>query len=815
MALLLEFGWGGLIQAPATITWTDASDCIHTPTGISITRGAADELSETQPGTATLRLDNKDGRFTPGNAASPYYPYVRRNAPVRVAVAVIPTRSGSAPYPLAQLGDDFDDNQVNTVLWPNNYGGASEVAGRMRLPVGVGVTSGYQSAREWTLTGSKLTAKLVTLPGVNGSSSAVTSMWVNSSTSGTRLGWRYNAVTGQVSAESQVGFSDPTPFAFTYSPRSHAWLRVRENGGTTVWEASGDGYTWTSLRGATTPAWVGSGPVVVEFAATRTGGTADYAEWDLVGADVRSRFWGVVNEFPVSFEGLSSTVTVSCTDLFKWLNRQPALRSMAAEEILAASPPPTVFYPLTEESGSTSVGDVSGSGAGSLAVTQAGTGGTLTMAAGAGPGETGESFPTFTPSSATNGKWLTGDMGAAVEDSLTTNWPLFEAWFQTTTTGRAIVGLASADYHDVHVLSIAASGGLQIEWTTDGNSTLTVEPLSGPTNFANGAWHHVVYDQYTGSVWADGVLIDSAIAVTYGYHQRILHIGGYRGTRLWNGQIGLVAMYGAFSSVGMDIAAHYSGGTTGYAGEDADDRIKRLARYAGIATVNIAGTVHDPIDSQGPAGTSALARMREVESTESGKLFAARDSYGITYQSRGLRYNPSPAGDAFTIAYADTETSGVEFSDDDQKLCNSVQASRPAGATQRVTAPSSISVFGLYEQQLNILKTSDNSVLDAAYWLVSRYANPAPELREVPIEAYTLSYLSILAADISSYFTITSLPDQAPASSARVTIEGYTETIKEKSHVISFHTSATTTDSVWVLDDPTYSVLDSTTRLAY
>jgi hypothetical protein len=56
-------------------------------------------------------------------------------------------------------------------------------------------------------------------------------------------------------------------------------------------------------------------------------------------------------------------------------------------------------------------------------------------------------------------------------------------------------------------------------------------------------------------------------------------------------------------------------------------------------------------------------------------------------------------------------------------------------------------------------------VLDAAYWRVSRYADPAPELREVPIEAYTMStYLDILDADISSYFSVTSMPSQAPAS---------------------------------------------------
>jgi len=107
-------------------------------------------------------------------------------------------------------------------------------------------------------------------------------------------------------------------------------------------------------------------------------------------------------------------------------------------------------------------------------------------------------------------------------------------------------------------------------------------------------------------------------------------------------------------------------------------------------------------------------------------------------------------------------------------------------------------------------------VLDAAYWLVSRYANPAPELREVPIEAYTMAaYTAILDTDISSYFSVNNLPSQAPTASMRVTVEGYTETIRERSHLIQFHTSASSTDSVWVLDDPAYSVLDSTTRLAY
>jgi hypothetical protein len=150
-------------------------------------------------------------------------------------------------------------------------------------------------------------------------------------------------------------------------------------------------------------------------------------------------------------------------------------------------------------------------------------------------------------------------------------------------------------------------------------------------------------------------------------------------------------------------------------------------------------------------------------------------------------------------------------------MVNVIEASRPGGATQRVTAPASVAVYGTYDPgAMSLLKTSDLSVLDAAYWKVSRYANPGSELREVPIEAYTMSnFLDILDAEISSYFSVFNMPSQSHASTIRATVEGYTETLKDRSHFIRFFTSQSFNDSVWVLDDPTYSVLGSTTRLAY
>lgn len=820
MPLIAEMGWGGLVQYPSTITWTDFSQYVDMVQGVTITRGASDERSETQPGSVTLRLDNQDGRFTPGNSLSPYYPYVRRNAPIRISVAVIPSKSGSAPYPMAMLGDDFDDNRVNASLWTSNYGGPSEVGGRMRVPVSTAGNAAFLSAREWSLVGSKLTARLVTLPGTNGSSAAVASMFANSTTSGTRLGWRYNALTNVLSAENQTGFSDGSAVALTYSAIDHKWVRVRESGGTVYWETSGDGWGWTVRRSVATPAWVTSQTLAVEFPTLRTGGTNDFVEWDLVGAEVRPRFYGMVNEFPVVFEGLSSKVTISATDLFKRLNRLPPLRSMLAQEILSQDIDGVTdgvgcYYPLTEPSGSASAGDISGGGCGALALAQAGTGGTVDFG-GEGLAETGDTSVVFTPASSSQGKYLAGDLGPGFQANSGPYAVNIEFWVKTTTTSRAILGLYEPSLDHQVAFVINGTGQLTVEHTESGgtlNSYNTGEVVN------DGAWHHVVFDgTLSAQVYVDGALAATSVTIPYISGLRTLHIGGYRGARMFDGQIAHVAITFADGRAGDDISAvHYEAATTGFSGEAADERIERLTRYAGLSSVTILGSTHDAIASQGPAGSSVVARMREVESTESARLYAERDWYGLAYQSRDVRYNPDPANETFTIDYADLETGGVSLPDDDQKMVNSLEASRPGGATQRVTAPASIFAFGLYEPSpLSILKTNDNSVLDAAYWLVSRYANPSPELREVPIEAFTMStYLDILDADISSYFSVFNLPSQAPASTLRVTVEGYTETIKEQSHRIQFHTSASVTDSVWVLDDSTYSVLGSTTRLAY
>lgn len=820
----MEAGWGGLISDPSSITWTDISQRVHMPALVDISRGAQDEKAETQVASMTAVLDNQDGALTPGNATSPWYPFVRRNAPIRFAVTTTTARTGSAPWPLATLADGFDDETVDATLWPNSYGSAVEVGGRARIPLTPGAPAAYQSARSWTLTGSKFSIKISALPAVNGSSAATASVMVNSTTPGTRVGFTYSPVAGTLRLVNEVAYFDAGATELTGSGLGNLWLQVREDAGTLHWETSDDGYTWTVRRTLATPAWVTAQQVAVELVATRTGGTADYVEYDLANHRVHSRFWGVLNDLPVRWAGLESKVYISASDQLKPINKLPVLKSCLSEEIRTSDTLTGIFsflsahYPLTEPSGAFAAGDLSGRGAAAIAQTQVGAGGALDFGTD-GPPSTGDTSVTFTPASATAGKYLTGDLGdtfqsdSNVTDEHTSLAPKVEFWFKSTTVSRAILGLYEPGLDHQLVFALNASGVLTVESTETGDALSVVTTGSGV--LTNGAWHHVIHDNSDKSIWIDGFQVGGALAIPTMINHRILHVGGYRGGRLFAGQIAHVAIHHGTGPAAAIYAEHWTAGTTAFGGEPADERIERLARYAGVASVTVFGTTHDAIASQGEGGTGALARMREVETTESARLYAERDYFGLAYQSRDVRYNPDPSGEVFVIDHADLDTNDLELTDDDQKLINSVEASSPGGATQRVTAPESILAFGEYPQQLTLLKVTDLAVLDAAYWTISRYADPLPELREVPIQAYTLDfYEDVLDADISSYFTVFNLPAQM-APESRVTVEGYTEKIGEQSHLITFRTSAAARDSVWVLEDPVYSALEQTTRLAY
>jgi hypothetical protein len=776
VTVLAAFGSGPTDPAPV---WTDITQWVDiVGSGIAIGRGASDELAQTQTGTCVLALDNQDGRFTPGNASSPYAPNVRRLTPLWVRVTAL---QGVNYITNPSFDTDLTD-------WGN---GPAPVAGA--VPSSTHWHSGGQACRiTWDTTGTGGTWQ-TTVYGltIGATYTASAWMWVSTTSPAARL-----VING-----STLG---------PVTTVTGAWTRTSVSWTATAASATMGVTTGTTSPAAGTQIWIDDTQVEQGAVTTPFNGAA---------AVVVSRFYGPVASWPKTRKGLLIGAALQASDVFAWMGRQPALAPMLVQEVLLNQP--AAYYPLAESSDATSAGDFTGAAQASLSIAQAGAGGTLAFGQGTGPAATGQQAPVFTPASSAAGKYLTAAwtspvgpvFGGPVLPALSY---VFEAWASTTTKGRVIADWATtagASFTSSTTLVLDASTGqLAIEQHNGAAVTTTTVATA---NLADGALHHIVVDELAGLAWVDGVSYPAAITGTHDL--QVLTVGAQAAGRLWAGTIAHVALYVATSGVpaGATIAANdYAAGTTGWSGEAADIRVQRVAGYAGLG-VTTSGTF-SVVAGQGQLGSSALTHIREVEMSESGKLLAHRSSPKLWFQSRTIRYNPVIA---FSLSFPDTETDQLGEADDDQKMVNIVVASRPGGAVQRVVDAGSLATYGPYQPaDLSLLKTTDLQVVDAARWRVARYAQPYSEIRQVEVEAYTMpaaTYAALLRADVSTVLSLTDLPADSPTSTATLTVEGYTETIKEKQHKITFHTSRTYTDAVWVLDDPTYSVLGSTTRLAY
>ncbi|MHC3392098.1 carbohydrate binding domain-containing protein [Streptomyces lavendulocolor] len=761
--VVVECGFGSTVTTPAaSITWTDITQYVDMLDGISITRGAQDEQAEVQAGTCSLILDNSDGRFTAGLASSPYYPNVKKNVPIRVRVI------STAKNLLTDPGFESGVTAWTSSGTPTRAASATHV---------------HDGTQAMLITWGAVASQTVTSPMIHG----------------LQVGQRYTYST------------------YVWVPAGNATVQLSVAGGnigsasTLFDQFQRISVSWTAtatsaqvrVRAVGTPAaghqvWVDAGQVEEAAAATA---------YDSDGAQEHPRFWGMVNAWPVQWKGLHAKASITCTDMFKRLSKAPALQTMLTEEVLLDEP--LGYYTLTEPSDATSAGDQSGTTAGPLTISAVGSGGEISFS-GEDAGPDGLGAVTLTPATISNGYYLTSDLGQDYETRSRLFYVFHEFWFSTTTTGRVVLGLTSADNRYQIVYSLSAGGQLTVESTDNGG--VLGGYSAGPASLADGLPHHVVYDEQSQRVWIDGV--SYAITAPFMVGLRHLTVGAFTNSRLWSGTVSHVALYAPDTPALSRYVGHYTTGTTGHVGEDADDRAARLAGYVG-ATVTASGTGFDGVGSQAALGSSPLTHLQEVEQAEGGVLIAARDSASLVLQSRDVRYNPTSA---VSLAYPDLETDGVVFDDDDQRLVNTVIASRPGGAVQRIKDDASREAYGPYEQTLTLHKVTDAEVVDAAQWLVQRYADPPPEMRQVPVEAYTLgtaTYRALLGADVSSVLTVTDLPDEAPAGSATVTVEGYTETIRINQHGLNLHVSRTDTATVWVLDSPTYSVLDQTTRLAY
>jgi hypothetical protein len=894
-------------------TWTDIT--VRTEiqsSGISITRGAQDELADIQPGTCTLTLNNADGALTPENSASPYYPHVIDGVPLRVSVVTANTNlvlnpsfeGGSLDYwawstgvevtavgGLAQAGaqaarvawSPSASDVFRTTVYGLTIGATHTASAYVYVPAGDpavqirmgGATSAASAVTDaytrltvtFVATASVMTLEVVpaSTPAAGdlvyvdavqveeGAAASTLNRLTNSSFETDVTGWSssgtptvsrsttraqrgvasmlitWGGSAGQsVTSDNITGLTVGQVYTFSayvWVPAGHSTVQLTQAGGaigasstqTNTWQQLTVTFTATAtshqvrIRPTGTPT---AGHQVWMDAAKVEQGASATAYSALDAAQLHWRFWGVVNQWPVHWAGLATTVTVTATDVLAVLSRsEDQMRPMLVHEVLADEP--AAYYPMDEPDDSTSAGDSSGQvGPESLAIQQNGSGGTLVFGAGTAPlGMAGAAL--LTPVSSANGKYLRATLGSAAQAASLTEQMTLEAWFSTSTAGRNILTVHSADSGYYLIVYLAsATGFLTVESKQPGLAAVTT--TAGATNLADGQLHHVLYDAATKALYVDGASIGAFAGILAVQDLSVLTVGAsHTGANIWSGSISNVAVYFDSGISGSSLATeHHTAGTTGFAGETADDRTVRLVGYTGL-TAGTLGTFSTGIAEQAALGQTALEHLRDVERTESGKLYASRSAPAVILQGRSVRYNPSSA---LTIVYADFEPGDFELAYDTQKVANTLVLTRPGGATQRMVHTASRAARGPMGRTLSTLATTDLVVTDLGHWHLERYSSPKVELRGVRIEAYTMglsTYRTLMDADISTVFTVTTMPAQAPSSSMAVMVEGYREDIRHNQHAIQFHTSRADIDTVWVLNSASYSVLGSTTRLAY
>lgn len=568
------------------------------------------------------------------------------------------------------------------------------------------------------------------------------------------------------------------------------------------------------------------------------------------GGSYMHRFLGYVDEWPVEWpDGTSamSTVTVTALSRQARLGRSTTFKSIVEEEYLYDAP--ALYFPLGEPQAATVAGNIAPGRSETLTPVQVGTGGTLTFGTGTGPGTDDLTTPTFTPASITDGLWLRSSLISPVQPTAASgNLSIEMECFFVADTGltdsRILLLLTTNDYsagfgvirlvYDATNSAVYASAYPDI-YNGTGVATIATANGSAPA----GALHHAIVratlddttDKMTVTLSLDGATpVTNTASVVWphvsGGHPFFptytqLHVGGTAYPQstygLFSGTIAHVAVSTQAGTPTTDarFQEHYKAGANGFTTDASGARVTRYARLAGIpaAEVLVETGLTTSVAHKDTTGELPSALMQAVADTEDGVVFDGKDGT-LTFHSRSHRYG---ATSSFTLdANLGDIEDGFAPKLDDQHLTNDMTASRPNGITVRSTNQPSIAEYGYYRESVEVLTTVDNEVQARADWEVNRFGTPRVAIPGVRTDLLTSSVATdLLAANIGTRFTLTSLPSQAPATTADYFIEGGTEQIGFNSYFIEFNVSAAAYANVWQLDSATLSQLDSSTVLAY
>jgi hypothetical protein len=536
------------------------------------------------------------------------------------------------------------------------------------------------------------------------------------------------------------------------------------------------------------------------------------------GGSAVTRFTQFVQSWPTEWpdgSDLFSVAAISGTDAQARAERQ-GLGSVPATEIVSDGP--FALFRLNEAAGASDAGDSSGNQRPTLTI--AGSGAAPVFGDVSGPTTDG-----FTAAEFTNGQCL---VGALSFDTVPTS-VCIGFFFNTSLTpndqpiGRLYSGAPAGGTWAFGLTNVPGAAHLGI---TNGATALSATPA----NLNDGKWHHAffVFTGTTVTIYADGqtggalatatLTLDRSMTLEIGGVTSALPSGPASFTNTgYTGSLAHVSVFNGAGPSAARIAAEAAAGVTGFNTDLGPDRLTRLATYANLplGTLDAGLTTISAFsdDQQSVAGA-----IQDVADAEMGLAYF--DGTGsLVFHNRNrvaAKTSPDVTIDANFLA------EGTRFEYDMQGVVNYFQVTaQGTGASQLVQNVTSqvTNKHGRYDSSKTYLVQTDAEALDRGNWVVSTHAEPAARVGSLVIDVLTMTAAQqqqMLTIEPDSWLRVTGLPGQTVGgTTADFIVQGFADVLNVGEWTLTLNATNKPVlyPSVWILDDTTYSVLDSTTRL--
>lgn len=798
-APVFEYGWGSLYGAGgAAVPLNRYVDVTGRSRGsIGTQRGKQYELDAVQSGTLSATLANQDAALDPTNLSGPFAGHIAPYQPFRARAQYPPTPNLLTPVQ-ATGGDagGYDVGVIPTVAPGVEIGSDTDATGGSIVADG----TAWQGARALqfavpagTVSGKRvcLTAQVAALPG----QTYTMQMRVRNVTPSTT-----------VSIAPHHGVYGPVlgaPATYTF-------------GGTTVLTGSATA-AWTLVTVTATAPTVGIFGMNVGITVMATSGAACSVQvdgWQLEKGAVATTWVAPGTWYPIyagfterwpsawNLENTYGVVQPTMVDPLALLSLR-TLGDALTEEIKNKNP--RFLYKLDDPEGVESFADATGTypaatlehgkfGAGSLV-----SGSAITATDPVNGVFTGSSGTVVTVNNPTPG---TGTISPASYISLTkagivgpvgSKWTRMLAFRYTgpMPTSTAYIWDGSEKKRPSNNnLTVSIDSAGRLAWGISSDAGGFTNYFSPPgVSVVDGNWHLIMFghDTVGGSAFSyiDGVApsygaVSSAYAPvglvsdSLGNWVDVTNGGG----TAWNfkGDIAFAAEFPSFFTQ-TDMDNIYDAWRNSCKGDTADARYQRIVRYAGYT-----GGTSIPTPcltrSMGPmstAGQDATSALQDVVTTEGGNHFV--DAAGkLTFLSRARRYNTTAPvytfGERTDLGEFPYEDIALDF--DPTHLANIVAVTQ-AGPNQVFTATDLTSKNAYFERTLSRTLNTSSALecQDAAYYLLSRYRQPATRVQSLKIHpaAYPALWPVALSLELGMRVRVMKRPLGLPAISVDAFVE--------------------------------------------